>query len=78
MKFKKINPKEKIFYVFKTSSIAYSIFDSFLDFPIYAGHLAMTRGIIKNIRNQMPKSKVFFYDQKRAGLILNPTQSHNL
>jgi len=78
MKFKKINPKEKNFYVFETSSVTFSVFDSQLDFPIYTGSWNMCEGIIKNIKKHMPKSSIYYYDATKNGLKLSPSWSYNV
>jgi len=79
MKFKKINPKEKYFYVFEISSISFSIFDSDLNFPLYTGSWNMCEGIIKNIKKHMPKALIYFYDKEPNGkLKLNKQWSHNV
>jgi|TARA_S200002703_G_scaffold30656_1_gene26621 hypothetical protein len=78
MKFKKINPKEKIFYVFELSSVKFSIFDSYIDYPIYHGNWNMCESIIKNIKKSNPKVSLYFYDAKKNGLKLSPFWSHNI
>ena len=78
MKFKKINEKENVFFVFETSSITFSIFDSGLDFPIYAGSWNMCEGIIKNIKKYNNNSQIYYYIKEKSGLKLNPLWSHNL
>ena len=52
MTFKKINPKETVFYVFETSTIKFSIFDSEMDEAIYWGNWNMVMSLIKNIKKQ--------------------------
>jgi len=79
MKFKKINPKEKNFYVIETSTISFSIFDSNFDFPLYTGSWNMCEGIIRNIKKHMPKASIYFYAKEKSGpLKLSPLWSHNI
>jgi len=78
MKFKKINTKEKTFYIFETSSISFSIFDSKLDFPIYNGSWNMCEGIIKNIKKHIPTSSIYYYVCNKNGIKLNSFWSYNI
>ena len=63
MTFKKINPKETVFYVFETSTIKFSIFDSEMDEAIYWGNWNMVISIIKNIKKQNPNVKFYYYSK---------------
>lgn len=77
MKYKKINPKEKVFYIFEISSIKYAIYDSELDEPIYHGSWNMVEGIIKNIKTHSKKADIFYYTKDKSGpLLLSPLWSH--
>lgn len=77
MKYKKINPKEKVFYIFEISSIKYAIYDSELDEPIYHGSWNMVEGIIKNIKTYSKKADIFYYTKDKSGpLLLSPLWSH--
>ncbi len=77
MKYKKINPKEKTFYIFEVSSIKYAIYDSELDEPIYHGSWNMVEGIIKNIKSHSKKADILYYTKDKSGpLLLSPLWSH--
>ncbi len=78
MKFKKINKKEKVFYVFEISSTKFSIFDSNMDYPIYHGSWNMCEGIIKNIKKYSPKSSIYYYDVNKNQLKLSSFWSYNI
>jgi hypothetical protein len=77
MKYKKINKKEKLFYVFETSTTTFSIFDSAFDEPIYFGNWNMCAGIIKNIKKNMKDATILYYTKQKSGLLQeNPQWSH--
>lgn len=77
MKFKKIDTAEKVFYVFETSNITFSIFDSQLNAPIYYGSWNMCEGIIRNIKKHSPEASIFFYAKEKSGLLTeSPLWSH--
>ena len=79
MTFKKLNPKESIFYVFEINSSTFSIFDSEMDIAIYHGSWNMCAGIIRSIKSNMPKSKILYYAKEKSGpLKLDPQWSFNL
>lgn len=80
MRFKKINPNEKVFFVFEISETKFSIFDSFIDEPIYNGSWAMCEGIIKNIKKdkKTKDAKIYYYKFDQSGLKLEPLWSYNL
>lgn len=64
MKFKTINPKETVFYVFETSTIKFSIFDSEMDVAICWGKSwNIVINIVKNIKKANP-NVVFYYYSK--------------
>lgn len=65
MKFKKINPKEKIFYVVEITTTKFSIFDKSMDLPIYHGTWNMCEGIIRSIKKNMPSSSIYYYEMKK-------------
>lgn len=73
MKFKKINPKETVFYVFEISTIKFSIFDSEMDEAIYWGNWNLVINIIKNIKEQNPNVVVYYYskDAKEKMILAN-------
>ena len=59
MKYKTINPKETVFYVFETSDNKFSMFDSEIDEAIYLGReWNMVRGIVKNIKKILSKKDI--------------------
>ena len=77
MAFKKINPKEKIFYIFEISSTKFLILDSEMDEPIYYGSWNMTSGIIRSIKDKMPKATINYYTKEKSGLLkYNPQWSY--
>lgn len=77
MKYKKINPKEKTFYIFEVSSIKYAIYDSELDEPIYHGSWNMVEGIVKNIKSHSKNADILYYTKDKNGpLLLSPLWSH--
>lgn len=77
MKYKKINPKEKTFYIFEVSSIKYAIYDSELDEPIYHGSWNMVEGIVKNIKSHSKNADILYYTKDKSGpLLLSPLWSH--
>ena len=77
MAFKKINPKEKIFYIFEISSTKFLILDSQMDEPIYYGSWNMTSGIIRSIKQNMPKATINYYTKEKSGLLkYNPLWSY--
>lgn len=77
MTFKKINPKEKTFYVFEISSTKFLVLDSEMDIPIYHGSWNMTSGIIRSIKEKMPKATVNYYTKEKSGLLkYNPLWSY--
>jgi len=79
MKFKKINEKENVFYVFETSTTSFSIFDSELDLPIYVGSWNQCAGIIRNIKFYSKNAQIHFYVKEKSGFLkLNPQWSYNL
>ena len=79
MRFKKINPKEKEFYVFETSTITFSIFDGELNEPIYFGSWQMCEGIIKNLKKHIKNVSIFYYTKEKNGhLRESPFWSHNI
>jgi len=69
MAFKKINPKEKVFYIFEISSTKYLVMDSEFDEPIYHGTWNMTSGIIRSIKKNMPKATINYYKKEKSGLL---------
>jgi hypothetical protein len=77
MAFKKINPKEKVFYIIELSSIEFSVFDSEFDQPIYNGNWNLTASIIKSIKQNMPKATINYYIKEKSGLLkYNPQWSY--
>lgn len=77
MTFKKINPKEKVFYIFEISSTKYLVMDSELDEPIYHGSWNMASGIIRSIKKNMPKATINYYIKEKSGLLeYNPQWSY--
>ena len=71
MAFKKLNPKEKTFYIFEVSSTKFLVMDSEMDEPIYYGSWNMTSGIIRSIKKDMPKSTIHYYIKEKSGLLKN-------
>lgn len=69
MAFKKINPKEKLFYIFEISSTKFLVMDSELDEPVYHGNWNMTAGIIRSIKKNMPKAMINYYIKEKSGLL---------
>lgn len=78
MTFKKINPEEKIFYVFELNTITFSIFDSKLDQAIYHGNWNMTSGIIRSIKEKMKDASIYYYVINRDELKLDKQWSYKL
>jgi len=77
MAVKKINPKEKTFYIFEISDGNYLILDSEMDIPIYHGSWNLTAGIMKSIKDKMPKATINYYVKETSGLLkYNPQFSH--
>ena len=68
MPVKKINPKEKTFYIFEISDGNYLILDSEMDVPIYHGTWNLTAGIMKSIKDKMPKATINYYVKEKNGL----------
>jgi len=74
---KKINPKEKTFYIFEVSSTKFLILDSEMDEPIYYGAWNMTSGIIRSIKEKMPSATINYYIKEKSGLLkYNPQWSY--
>lgn len=69
MAFKKINSKEKLFYIFEISSTKFLVMDSELDEPVYHGNWNMTAGIIRSIKKNMPKATINYYIKEKSGLL---------
>ena len=82
MKYKTINPKETVFYVFETSTIKFSIFDSEMDEAIYlGGEWNMVSGIVKNIKKQNPNVKLYYYSKSKDNkekMVLDPFWTNTL
>ena len=77
MAVKKINPKEKTFYVFEISDGNYLILDSEMDIPIYHGKRNLTDGIMRSIKDKMPNATINYYVKEKSGLLkYNPQFSH--
>ena len=77
MTLKKINPKEKTFYIFEISSTKFLILDSEMDEHIYHGSWNMTSGIIRSIKDKMPKATINYYTKEKSGLLkYNPLWSY--
>ena len=74
MKYKTINPKETVFYVFETSNNKFSMFDSEIDEAIYlGGEWNMVRGIVKNIKKANPNVVLYYYSKdSKEKMILAP------
>ena len=73
MKYKTINPKETVFYVFETSTIKFSIFDSEMDEAIYWGSWNMVINIVKNIKKANPNVVFYYYSKdSKEKMILAP------
>jgi len=74
MTFKKINPKETVFYVFETSTIKFSIFDGEMDEAIYWGNWNMVTAIVKN-----PNVKFYYYSKdNKEKMVLAPDWTNTL
>lgn len=78
MTFKKINPEEKIFYVFELNTITFSIFDSSLDQAIYHGNWNIASGIIRSIKENMKDASIYYYVINRGELKLDKQWSYRL
>lgn len=77
MPVKKINPKEKTFYIFEISSTKFLVLDSEMDEPIYHGSWNLTSGIIRSIKDKMPKATINYYTKEKSGLLkYNPLWSY--
>ena len=74
MKFKTINPKETVFYVFETSNIKFSIFDSEMDVAICWGKSwNIVINIVKNIKKANPNVVFYYYSKdSKEKMILAP------
>ena len=74
MKFKIINPKETVFYVFETSTIKFSIFDSEMDVAICWGKSwNIVINIVKNIKKANPNVVFYYYSKdSKEKMILSP------
>lgn len=74
MKFKTINPKETVFYVFETSTIKFSIFDSEMDVAICWGKSwNIVINIVKNIKKANPNVVFYYYSKdSKEKMILSP------
>ena len=74
MKFKTINPKETVFYVFETSTIKFSIFDSEMDVAICWGKSwNIVINIVKNIKKANPNVVFYYYSKdSKEKMILAP------
>ena len=69
MTFKIINKKETKFFVFETSTTTFSIYDSKLDWPIYAGNWLMTSKIIENIKKNIKNAIISYYTINMDGTL---------
>jgi uncharacterized protein YqhQ len=79
MKFKRINPKENVFYIFEIDQVTFSMFDSMLDMPIYHGKWNMCESIIRSIKKNMKSSSIYYYDKNRDNkLKLDSQWSYNI
>jgi len=80
MKYKTINPKETVFYVFETSNNKFSMFDSEIDEAIYLGReWNMVRGIVKNIKKENPNVKFYYYAKdNKEKMVLDPFWTNTL
>ena len=74
MKFKTINPKETVFYVFETSTIKFSIFDSEMDVAICWGKSwNIVINIVKNIKKANPNVVFYYYSKdSKEKMTLSP------
>ena len=80
MKFKTINPKETVFYVFETSTIKFSIFDSEMDDAICWGRSwNMVINIVKNIKKANPNVVFYYYSKdSKEKMTLSPNWTNIL
>lgn len=63
--FKKLNKKEKVFYVFEINTTTFSIFDSNIDVPIYNGSWNFCANIIKSIKFNITDAKIYYYSKSK-------------
>ena len=77
MAFKKINLKDKTFYIFEISSTKFLVLDSEMDQPLYYGSWNMTSAYIRTIKEKAPKAIINYYTKEKSGLLkYNPQFSH--
>ncbi len=77
MAFKKINLKDKTFYIFEITSTTFLILDSEMDEPLYYGSWNMTASYIRTIKEKAPKAIINYYTKEKSGLLkYNPLWSH--
>ena len=69
MIYKLLNKKETVFFVFETSTTTFSIYDSKLDCPIYAGNWLMTSKIISNIKKTIKNAVISYYTINKDGTL---------
>lgn len=80
MKFKTINPKETVFYVFETSTIKFSIFDNEMDVAICWGKSwNIVINIVKNIKKANPNVVFYYYSKdSKEKMTLSPNWTNIL
>jgi hypothetical protein len=79
MTFKKLNPKESIFYVLELSTTEFAIYDNNFDVPIYYGKWNMVEGIMKSIKEHNKNSSIYYYIKEKNGpMKLDPQWSYNI
>jgi hypothetical protein len=77
MAFKKLNLKDKTFYIFEISSTKFLILDSEMDEPLYHGSWNMTSAYIRTIKEKAPKAIINYYTKEKSGLLkYNPLWSY--
>jgi len=77
MAFKKINLKDKTFYIFEISSTKFLILDSEMDTPVYYGNWNVTAAYIRTIKEKAPKAIINYYTKEKSGLLkYNPLWSY--
>jgi hypothetical protein len=77
MAFKKINLKDKTFYIFEISSTKFLVLDSEMDEPLYYGSWNMTSAYIRTIKEKAPKAIINYYTKEKSGLLkYNPLWSY--
>lgn len=79
MTFKKLNPKESIFYVLELSTTEFAIYDNKFDVPIYYGKWNMVEGIMKSIKEHNKNASIYYYIKEKSGpMKLDPQWSYNI